>query len=253
MTWYTFQESADRYREACQRAARDDDAFAAFRQDPGVRSIVEGLPDVAGQGYLAKLEPTALFQESWHEIARNDLFGSPLTIATSQGPLAATSLRYAWNVCDMRQHGVELTAADVVEVGGGYGGLCRMIHAFEAPRSYTIVDLPEALELAGRYLAEYGIRPRLVSCLEYGEEPIGTFVSNYALTELSKDVQHEYADRLMKRATHGYVTFNSQSRYADDQYSLLDLRDMVPGRAELHDENVRRSECRVLTWRPAEG
>jgi len=159
-------------------------------------------------------------------------------------------MRYLWNVVDMERHGVVLDEANIVEVGGGYGGLCRMIHEFHKPRSYTIIDLPEALTLTERYLKCYEIEARMISCEAYGEEPVDTFISNYALTELSKDVQNDYVNKIMTHAVYGYVTFNSQPRNASMQWSLKDLSRMVPGKCVIENENVKKSECQVLIWRP---
>ncbi len=254
MSWLTSEESIQRYNEALYRAASDDEAFEFFRRAPGIREIVEGVPTCVGHGYHEKLraklgdEALALM---WDRITENDRYGNPERLELSpQGHAASTTMRYAWNVTDMIAHGVVLDDADIVEVGGGYGGLCRMIHAFHKPKSYTIIDLPDALALADRYLKCYGIDARMVSCDAYGVEPIDTFISNYALTELTRDVQDEYVNKLMTHAVCGYVTFNSQPRNAANQWSLEELGRMVPGGATVVDENVKRSECQVLIWRP---
>ncbi len=251
MTWLTSNESIERYTDALKRAAEDDGVFNHFRREPGVREIVEGIADAAGFGYHAKLKETDFFKHNLSTIQENDKVGNPRLILIDGQPFAATTLRYAWNVRDMDINGVQLDYADVVEVGGGYGGLCRMIHAFHTPRSYTIVDLPEALALARRYLDENGVRNvAYVSCFDYGELPIDTFVSNYALTELTKNVQAGYVDKLMRRAKNGYVTYNSHPRNADYQYSLAELQDSVLAASKSHiqQENVKKSECQVLVW-----
>jgi len=253
MSWLTSEESIQRYNEALRAAAEDDDAFEYFRRAPGIREIVEGVPTCVGRGYhdklLAKLGEEALEFE-WDKITENDKHGNPeLLEVRVHRHAASTTMRYAWNVVDMDSRGVALSGVDIVEVGGGYGGLCRMIHAYHKPRSYTIIDLPEALALAERYLKCYGIETRMVSCDAYDEEPIDTFISNYALTELTKDVQDGYANKLLKRSKFGYVTYNSQPRNASNQYSLTDLKTMAPGISETYEENVKRSECQVLVWR----
>jgi hypothetical protein len=250
----TSDESIQRYHDALRRAASDDEAFKSFRRAPGIREIVEGVPTCVGHGYheklRAKLGDEALALK-WERIVDNDCYGNPERVELApHGYAASTTMRYAWNVTDMENRGILLSSADIVEVGGGYGGLCRMIHEFHKPNSYTIVDIPEALALADRYLKHYGIHARMVPCDAYGLEPIDTFISNYALTELTKDLQDGYANKLLKRAVYGYVTYNSQPRNASNQYSLSDLKTMAPGRSETYEENVKRSECQVLTWRP---
>ncbi len=251
MSWLTSDESIERYTDALKRASEDDIVFNFFRREPGVREIVEGVPDCVGFGYHAKLKDTEYFKHNLEKIQQNDKVGSPRQFLIDGQPFASTTLRYAWNVYDMGQNGVRLDYADIVEVGGGYGGLCRMIHAFHTPKSYTIIDLPEALALAKRYLEAYDItNVRYMSCFEYGVEQIDTFISNYALTELTRDVQEPYIDKLMRFANNGYVTYNSQPRNADHQFSLGQLQDCVrpTSKSSILQENVKKSECQVLTW-----
>lgn len=255
MTWLIRPEGVDEYRRMMAKAAADDATFAAFRRLPGVSDVIEGVPDCVGQGYHAKLLDKLglqILSLEWPRITRNDEQGSPKLLDFPAGRASSTTMRYAWNVVDMRERGVLLDGADVVEVGGGYGGLCRMVHAYHKPRSYTIVDLPEALALAKRYLSCYGVEPRLVSCREYGEEPIDTFVSNYALSELTRDEQQAYVSKLMSRATHGYVTCNSQVKNMGRQIHFDDLPAILLRGSEhvASNEDVRRSECQVLTWKP---
>jgi hypothetical protein len=128
-----------------------------------------------------------------------------------------------------------------------------MIHEYHEPRTYTIIDLPEACALAMRYLDAFGIRPRFVSANGFDhlrEDEFDTFISNYALTELSRDVQDKYVNQIMTHAVSGYVTYNSQPRNAGNQWSLGELSRMVPGKAVIEDENVKKSECKVLIWTP---
>lgn len=252
MSWLTSEESVSKYLDSLRRASSDDAVFAKFRREAGVREIVEGVPDVVGRGYHAKL-CTQLGHDAlgveWERITKNDKVGDPVLVELApHGRAASTTMRYAWNVVDMQRHGVKLDGAHIIEVGGGYGGLCRMICEYHDPASYTIVDLPEALDLARRYLAQFNIEPNLESCYDYAEYDIDTFISNYALTELSRDVQHEYVNKLMKRAKSGYVTYNSQPRNVGQQYSLKDLQSFVSGKTFIEDENVKKSECKVLVW-----
>lgn len=257
MSWLTSEESIKRYNESLVRAATNDDSFRRFRREAGVREIVEGVPDVVGRGYHTKL-CTQLGHDAlgveWERIIKNDKVGEPVLVELApHGHAASTTMRYAWNVVDMDRHGVKLgEGAHIVEIGGGYGGLCRMICEYHEPNSYTIVDLPEALALAERYLDQFNIRANYVSCFEYEhhEDPVTTLISNYALTEFSKDVQRGYVEKFMKKAAHGYVTYNSQPRNAGQQYSLDEFRSFVQGNAIIEDENVKKSECKVLIWTP---
>ncbi len=255
MNWLTSKESIKQYQEAVKNSASNDKIFEYFRREPGIREIVEGIPSSVGHAYYEKLR-TKLGDEElalmWERIIENDRYGNPeLVELMPHGCAASTTMRYAWNVIDMNIHGIVLDDVDIVEVGGGYGGLCRMIYAFHKPKSYTIIDLPEALNLASRYLKCYDIDARMVSCYAYNEELIDTFISNYALTELTKSVQNEYVNKLLKRSRYGYITYNSQPRNVTNQYTFDNFIAMAPGKTETYNENVKRSECQILVWKPS--
>ena len=250
MSWLINDISVQRYNDSLIKAGTTD-AFESFRKLDVIREIVEGIPDIVGHGYYQKLKLSLgdeKLTNEWLRITKNDDYGNPNLVEFEQHRNAAsTTMRYAWNVVDMQNNKIALSNADIIEVGGGYGGLCRMIHEYHTPKSYTIIDIPEALALVERYLSKFSINVRLISCDDYDYEPIDTFISNYALTELSLDLQQEYADKLIKRASNGYITYNSQPREAKNQYSLNDLKSMVSN-AYVNDENIKRSECQVLVW-----
>ena len=252
MSWLTSEASIQRYIDALRRATQDDSQFSCFRRAPGVREIVEGIPDVVGHGYYQKLIEhlgEAELANVWQSMVRNDSVGDPSKVRFTLGEAASTTMRYAWNVFHMRKNDVVLDEADIYEVGGGYGGLCRMVHQFSKPKSYTIVDIPEALELAKKYLNFFGIVANFVSCEEVREVDACTFISNYALTELTRDQQKVYVDNLIKKSRSGYITHNSQPRNENQQYTLKDLVSHVTGTVTVEPENIKKSECTVLIWR----
>ena len=48
-------------------------------------------------------------------------------------------------------------ASHIVEIGGGYGNLCRLIKNFGYTNKYTIVDFPEMLNIQQQYLDTVGV------------------------------------------------------------------------------------------------
>lgn len=254
MTWLINEKSIAKFKEALKKTANDENAFASFRGESGIREIVEGIPDVTGYGYYRKIVDKISQDELaliWDRATRNDAYGNPNVVQFTVGKAASTTMRYLWNIIDMNANNVMLDDADIVEVGGGYGGLCRMVHEFHKPKSYTIIDIPEAYKLAEKYLAKYDVYPKFVSAedaAKFNDISVDTFVSNYALTELSRDQQREYVDGIMARASCGYITYNSQSSESRRQYSLEELKKVARGISSIHDENVKKSECRVLIW-----
>jgi hypothetical protein len=134
----------------------------------------------------------------------------------------------------------------IVEIGGGYGGQCKIITDIFKPRSYTLVDLAEVLPLTQKYLkrlhvknVRYRTPPQLDSRQKYD-----LVISNYAFSECAKNIQDDYIKKLLNRARRGYITYNDESARAP--FPLYNQREMIKILA-------RRHPLHVLAERPPTG
>eukprot|EP00747_Dinoflagellata_sp_TGD_P019939 gnl/TRDRNA2_/TRDRNA2_127496_c0_seq1.p1 gnl/TRDRNA2_/TRDRNA2_127496_c0~~gnl/TRDRNA2_/TRDRNA2_127496_c0_seq1.p1 ORF type:complete len:203 (+),score=12.56 gnl/TRDRNA2_/TRDRNA2_127496_c0_seq1:104-712(+) len=111
-----------------------------------------------------------------------------------------------------------LRGFDIVEVGGGFGGLAGIILSTFAVRSYSIVDLHDVQMLQRRYLGAIGPRERFAGKLSFiGAglpnrssllERYDLFISSCAFSELSVKLQQTYFDELIRRSERGFVIDN---------------------------------------------
>ncbi len=109
-----------------------------------------------------------------------------------------------------------LSSVDIIEIGGGYGGLCFFLHKM-APlldikiSSYTIFDLPEVIQLQEKYLKSLQISNVNYCHLNKFEDLKSNsfLVSNYAFSEISKVLQEQYIDKIIKPyVTNGFLAWN---------------------------------------------
>jgi hypothetical protein len=102
---------------------------------------------------------------------------------------------------------VDAAAMDIVEVGGGYGGLCLAVHHF-APKygvrinSYTICDLTNINRLQQLYLNHVNpyIKVEFVDAATYGANiPRDNMflISNYCFSEIGESHQALYQQKLL--------------------------------------------------------
>lgn len=91
----------------------------------------------------------------------------------------------------------------IVEIGGGYGYLAKLIVERVKVECYHIIDLPEVCDLQRRYLKGYP-----VDCFT---TPTGgrydLVISNYALSEIPDN--RVYVDMVLRKSKHGYITCNT--------------------------------------------
>ena len=121
------------------------------------------------------------------------------------------SLRGLWDIVEVFGN---LENFDVVEVGGGFGMLAFLIlRAFDVA-SYTIVDLPEVLELQKRFLGE--LLPNAAKKLVFLPPELrqkrqlsyDLFISLTAFSELHTAVQKAYFEGIVIVSSLGYIVDN---------------------------------------------
>jgi putative sugar O-methyltransferase len=134
---------------------------------------------------------------------------------------------------------------NVIEIGVGYGGQCKVISDFFKPNKYYLVDLEEALNLADKYLKKLNVKNvEIVKPLDVNalDNQFDLIISNYAFTELSRSTQELYLNKILLRSSHGYITSNFVSReFNINSYSSDELMN------KLNTFNLRTLEEIPLT------
>ncbi len=107
---------------------------------------------------------------------------------------------------------------NLVEVGGGYGGLFLAINFFHKKynleiQSYTIIDLMEPGRLQTKYLAQHKttIPYRIVDASTYGNEVRNDnqfLISTYCFSEIGDIHQNGYIQHLFPHILHGFFAWN---------------------------------------------
>jgi len=99
---------------------------------------------------------TAKYLELRSALGDNGLLEPPLGIgyAHADGLISWDVLRYMSVLRDLVHAHAVTQPASIVEIGGGYGGLCRVVLSHCTQCAYTIVDLEEVLFFSKCYLDE---------------------------------------------------------------------------------------------------
>jgi len=202
------------YTEFCRRAATDDACFAGFREDPTYTAVVSSTLTHGGHDYFALLRQRG-FEPGFFALleAHDRIGGAKLAAFDSIDPIAPQTMRYVKVLSDLELLFGSLDGASIIEIGGGFGGQCAVIARRFRFARYTLVDLPDPLQLAQRYLAALSI-PNLAFA-RFDELPINgrydLVISCYALSELSRAAQTMYLQRVLLRARAGYLLWNNEA------------------------------------------
>lgn len=109
--------------------------------------------------WLAYLRAHPDWPSRWRPAIRESAVGDPRPFFDYR-PSSGNLLHQAYQVCrfeDLTR--VRLSDVDfILEFGGGYGALCRLVHALGFRGTYAIYDFPEFTALQRFYLRAHGLR-----------------------------------------------------------------------------------------------
>lgn len=214
------------YLDGVNTALRNEDAFRAFKRLPGLDTI-EGVPPGEGEQYRAiVLQQTPELIGHWDKFRANDLWGEPQTADYPEGPMSPTTWRYIKVLSDLQMLFGDLSQWDVAEIGAGYGGQYKIIQDVYTLASYTIYDLPAVMDLIFKYLERVRCpslpRVRRGDFRRLVQEPPKAYdlmISNWALSECTREFQDLYIEHVLRRSHRGYITYNQIShRCGIDSY-----------------------------------
>ena len=239
------------FPQFCLDASQDYRLFRQFRRHPVYQSVLEHITDEFGAAYWAELQKSPEIVARLAELKDNDGQGGPrLVHYEGAGLVAPTTLRYAKVLADLARLFGDLRGMRICEIGVGYGGQCRVINAYFEPREYWLVDLKPVLMLAQRYLDCYvlpaTIRYRTMN--ELADRDYDLVVSNYAFSELPRELQEVYVKRVIRRARRGYLTINELAPPEFNSFTRDELLQVVPGGTILEERPSPHPRNYILAW-----
>lgn len=194
-----------------------------FKSNDFYRTILEHVTFESGNEYLQ------LIQKEFSEIyntnkdlfkalaLKNDSLGSPIKYDyTFFGKISSTNLRYIYHSLIILSYMKKLNqnTYNIVEIGGGYGGLSFYIHNLSILfdiniQSYSIFDLDYISILQKEYLKEFNIHVNTFTLGEKFNIKENSFlISNYAFSELNNSIRLQYETNVIPYCNHGFLAWN---------------------------------------------
>ena len=225
------------YAMACLEATHRPGRFDEFKQDPRFTTILEHGSKEEGAAYLHLIRRS---KAAWMLAPRlleaykeNDSLGGAEVhdYGENVGHISVSTLRYIHDAAALYLAFGPLDGWRVAEIGGGYGGLAKVLTDTWHLHSHTIFDIPAAVGLVRRYMKAVSPRSPVIArsgaslAHERREGETGAtgadgrddhgydlVVSNFAVSELSDEVQAMYAHKLLLPAKRAFLTLNSPSK-----------------------------------------
>lgn len=217
----------EEYRNVMTNAANSDAAFDTFKTDKIYNMVLEHVSYSDGLKYSDVIQSHYpwLFKH-FDKFKTNDSVGGATTHEYEWcGRISPSTLRYIKVLGDLVENFGTLNDMHIVEIGGGYGGQCKIIMDIFDVKTYTIIDLPEANMLQKKYVEKLVADSSKIKVVnghdEFLFDEIPSFnlcISNYALTECKGHIREKYIDRVMKYSARGYITVNYLTNDARDYF-----------------------------------
>jgi hypothetical protein len=225
------------YNSFCQNASENSEIFSNFRTNEVYRGILEHVSMEQGRDYLnVILQQDPEILTHLQAFKKNDSLGNPLLYSYDKtGMISPTTLRYIKVASNLMQlFGSSLDGGSIIEIGGGYGGQCRILSELVKYKNYTIVDLPGPLALTKKYLETLNVPNVTFKTFDedLNEDFYDLVISNYAYTECTQEMQEKYDREILSRSKNGYFTCADQGSSKPDflgriqkfgiQYEIMD-------------------------------
>jgi|688.fasta_scaffold36900_4 putative sugar O-methyltransferase len=243
------------YESAVSKIVTNERAFTRFRRIYDYREILEHVNFRLGGKYLEivkEREPNSL--SIIKELRKNDQLGRPRQFSYDKiGKISPTTLRYLAVATDLRSHFGKDHEFEIGEIGGGYGGQALVLAKLGWVKSYSVFDLPSVQILISKYLSLNNIENVHFPSLDFQNLPsYDLVISNYAFSELPRQIQEEYLVKVILKSRRGYMLMNSGLRNetgrSNGKITLNELEALIPNLQVTNEKPLTSPDNYLVTW-----
>ena len=117
---------------------------------------------------------------------------------------------------------------------------------------YTLIDLPEAIGLAERFLSNFDTCKGNVKFVDglhlYTNIYSDLVISNYAFSELQREVQDMYLEKVILNSKRGFITWNNLGQNAFNAHSISELLKIIPGSKIIDEKHLTAKDNCIIIW-----
>lgn len=180
---------------------------------------------------------------------QNDSIGNPIVFNYGTiGFFSPTTLYYIKTAGDLRKEFGDLSKKHIVEIGGGYGGQCKILNDLGGFASYTLVDSAEANALSQKVLSHFGIQNvRYVDQLPL-DQNTDILIWHSTFYHFDSIELDSTLVQVIKNIPCGYL-MTSHTLSSEDEIIIDMLKLGRKGRIKSATPLIHR-DCRMLIWKP---
>ena len=245
------------YEQQLSRLLKSKKSLSDFRRKYDYREILEHVTYTQGKSYLEQIQEYS--PQNYIELIEgnkaNDLFGNPYEYQyPGVGRVSPTTLRYISTAIDIFET-IKLNKESVVaEIGVGYGGQAAILERMYGIRNYSAFDLPSVIQLSNVYLNNVNSKLKFTSS-GFSSDKNTTWdvvISNYAFSELHRDLQLSYIEHVIAKSKSGYMIMNSGrsniTGRSEGKLSLNEIRNYIPNLQVKEEVPLTGPDNYIIYW-----
>lgn len=245
------------YEQQLSRLLKSKKRLSDFRRKYDYREILEHVTYTQGKNYLEQIQEYSPqnYIELIEKNKANDLFGNPYEYQyPGVGRVSPTTLRYISTAIDIFET-IKLNKESVVaEIGVGYGGQAAILERMYGIRNYSAFDLPSVIQLSNVYLNNVNSKLKFTSS-GFSSDKNTTWdvvISNYAFSELHRDLQLSYIEHVIAKSKSGYMIMNSGrsniTGRSEGKLSLNEIRNYIPNLQVKEEVPLTGPDNYIIYW-----
>ena len=201
-----------------------DENFDDFRSDSEWKIWESGNKNIGriSLDFIKSKNNLSLFLKHERSFKLNDSVGNPILFDFPEvSGISSSTIQYASDTLNIyKLIGANTIVVNrIVEIGAGFGGLCRAISVLIDFNEYVIVDLPEVITLQRKYLSQYSEifnKIKFVDALDNSAiEQISApdlVIACASIAELDLKTQIHYNKTLIDKSKYAYIAYNTMFR-----------------------------------------
>lgn len=212
---FQIQAHTSSHRATCKKIVNSKSKFSSFRQSTEIRKQFDFVTYEESLSYINWLKNFArvLNKKERKLLLKQDIIGKPILSTFENYSACPTTWRTIKIAMEIKNEFGSLSDRDLVDIGGGYGGLCRILAFLDGFRSYTFVNYSECNSLIKKFLEPLNLPNVFFIDLESSTETIFSrydlVISDQSFFELQHFEQDYLLNHLIRKTANGYFIFSS--------------------------------------------
>lgn len=238
------------YQRLCAAAISDKYVLTNFKSEKNYTRILEHVNYELGLKYLDFLEGDLVSKQALLTVNRVEIGNPEKYHFPGLGLISPTQIRYAKILRELTGLFGPLDDMKVIEIGVGNGGQCFQICNFYKISEYALYDLEVVQQLTELVLETQGLTKgiKFPKIFPLEENHCDLFISNYAFSELTRENQEIYFEKIIRHSRRGYMIFNHIHPIKSSSMDAREFISRMPGSVMFEEVPLTHEENVLIVW-----